>query len=147
MPDTAARSAVNPPPLVDGLRAAAAQLITDALTSGRLRHPKRPEVPLFLPGFNTTAHPDPNVVEAITEAANMLGEALIDTVLKGLNAELIRTADLDQLRTTATNTPARLVTLRCAHRELLKVAVKPGTDTADIRCDRLRTHLAECEDG
>lgn len=145
MPDTAERSAVNHHPSVDGLRDAAAQLITHALTSGSLRHPKRPDVPLFLPGFNTTAHPDPQVVDAINQTAHMLGEALIDTVLRGLDAEFIRTSDLEQLRTTADNTPARLVTLRCQHRELLKVAVKPGSDTAEIRCDRLRTHLAECE--
>jgi hypothetical protein len=149
MPDTAQRSAVSPPP-VDALRQVAAQLVTEALTSGNLRHPNRPEVALFLPGFNATAHPDPEVVDALNQLAEHLGEALIDTVLKGLDAELVRTADLEQLRTRAANAKPQLVTVICKqhnHRKLVQLAVKPGTNTAEIRCDRLRTHLAECEDG
>lgn len=145
MPDTAQRSPVNSPPQVDGLRHAAAQLITEALTTGNLRHPNRPDVPLFLPGFNTTAHPDPNVVDAINQTARMLGEALIDTMLQGLDAELVQTSDLEQLRTKAANAPAQLVTLKCQHRDLLRVPVNPGTNTADINCARLHTHLRECE--
>lgn len=144
MPDTTWRSTVNPPP-VDELRQVAAQLITEALTSGNLRHPNRPEAALFLPGFRVEGHPDPQVVDAIQQTAHMIGEALIDTMLRGLNAELVRTSDLEQLRTAAASAPAQLVTVRCAHRELMRLVVKPGTDTAEIRCDRLRTHLAECE--
>jgi hypothetical protein len=140
MPDTAIADLH-----VDGLRASAAQLVTEALTSGNLRHPNRPDVPLFLPGFNTTAHPDPQVVDAIQQTARMLGEALIDTVLKGLDAELVRTSDLEQLRTKAANAKPNLVTVHCKHRQLLKLVIKPGSDTAEIRCDRLHKHLAECE--
>lgn len=145
MPDTAARSTVNPTQ-VDGLRAAAAQLVTEALTTGNLRHPNRPEVALFLPGFRTEAHPDPQVADAITQTARMIGEALIDTVLKGLAAELVRTTDLEQLRTRAANVKPNLITVTCQHRQLMQLAVKPGTDTADINCRRLHAHLTACQE-
>lgn len=145
MLETAERSPANPPPLVDGLRSAAALLITEAITTGDLRHPNRPNTPLVMPGLRTEGHPDPQVVDAINQLATHLGEALINTVLKGLDAELIHTADLKELRTAAANTTPHLITLKCKHRDLLKIDVKPGTDTADINCTRLRTHLTECE--
>jgi hypothetical protein len=131
----------------DALTQAAATLITEALTSGNLRHPNRPDVPLFLPGFNTTAHPDPQVVDAIQQTASMLGEALIDTMLRGLDATLIAKTDLEQLHTKAANAKPHLVTVHCKHRQLLKLVIKPGSNTAEIRCDRLHKHLTSCAEG
>lgn len=128
----------------NGLRHHAAKTITTALTTGNLRHPNRPQVPLVFPGFDARGH-HPEVADAVNQAAHTMGEALIDTVLRELDAELIPTTELTALRERAANTPAQLVTLTCKHRALLQVAVKPGTNTAEINCRRLRTSLTECE--
>lgn len=127
------------------LRAQAAKIIAHAITTGDLRHPDRAEAVLFLAGLQPASHPDEKVREALTATANLISEAIVYTALAGLDAELITRADLETLTTTATNTPSQLVTLQCDHGELLRVRVIPGTDTAKIACDRLRTGLAECE--
>lgn len=127
------------------LRDSAAKIITGALTSGNLRHTNRPNVPLVFPGLDSTGH-NPQVTDAINQTAHMLGEALIDTVLNGLGAELIAATELEQLRAQADNVVPALVTLQCDHGELMKVAVKPGTNVARIACRRLRANLTECEE-
>lgn len=126
------------------LKARAARVISRALSSGDLRHPNNPQGVLLLAGQHPD-HPNPEVRDA-TEALNtMISEALIDTVLTELGAQLVTDVDLQALTTTAVNNPSRVVTLQCDHGELLQVTVQPSTDVARIACGRLRANLSECE--
>jgi hypothetical protein len=127
------------------LKARAARVISRALASGDLRHPNNPQGALFLPGMQSTGHRSQETTDAIDALGVMLGEALIDTVLTQLGAQLVTDTDLQALTETAVNTPSRTVTLQCDHGHLMDVYVKPGTDIANIRCAGLRASLAKCE--
>lgn len=127
------------------LKARAARVISRALSSGDLRHPNNPQGALFIPGMQSTGHRNQEAADAIDALGGMLGEALIDTVLTELGAQLVTDVDLQALTTTAVNNPSRVVTLQCDHGELLQVTVQPGTDVARIACGRLRANLSECE--
>lgn len=126
------------------LKRKAARAISRALTTSDLRHPKAPQGALIIPWMRAEGHPNPEVADAIKATATMLGEALVDKMLNELGAQLITSADLRQLLNEAVNQPVRAVTLNCRHGELLQLGIKPGTNTVDVNCHRLRQNLKQC---
>lgn len=129
------------------LKQAATEIVLAVLTGqSDLRHPSRPDAPLLLPGFNPVGHNNPDYIDAIQKTAQMLAEAIVDMPLAKLGAELIATAELEQLHAQAANAPSQIITIECRHGELMRIAAIPGTDTARIDCERLRANLTECED-
>lgn len=144
MPDQANPDAPDTSPAA--LKTRAAHIMSRALSSGDLRHPNNPQGALFIPGMQSAGHRSQELVDAINATTTLIGEALIDTVLTQLGAQLVTNDDLQALTTTAVNNPSRIVKLQCDHGELLQVIVKPGTDIAHIACGRLRANLSECEE-
>lgn len=131
----------------DALRLAAEHILTDVLTGNTaLRHPNKPEAAILPAWFNPAGH-NPQMVDALTRTAQVTAEAIVNTLLTKLNAELISATELQQLGAQAANHQHRIIDITCRHGPLLRIALPAGSDTTNIDCEHLRRNLTECETG